>query len=126
MIGCQAGLSSPLAPSLVAPAALPQAALHTAAAWGSVATARTMAASQSSAFPCALGPFGPAARSHFVISASGNASLVCGGPISGPPPQEGATTLTDFPCTLPSGTVTVRSRFVLAPSGEATLTCQSR
>lgn len=83
-----------------------------------------MAASQSSGFFCALGPFGVAEQSHSVISASGNESMVCNGMASAPAPEQ-ALILNDFPCVLLSGAVTTDSHFVFTPSGHATLSCTS-
>jgi len=126
LTACERAPSSPLAPTALDIASnAAQFHLDPLDTWGAAATNRTMAASQSSGFFCALGPFGVAEQSHHVVSASGNESLVCSGMATAPAPEQ-ALILKDFPCMLPSGRVTTDSHFVFTPSGHATLNCQSK
>jgi hypothetical protein len=85
-------------------------------------------ADQESGFPCGLGPFGVADRSHATQSSSGNQTLVCQGQAA---PTfvlpDTAEILEGFRCALHfDGTITTLSKLVFTPSGHLALTCHGQ
>jgi hypothetical protein len=127
LAACGQAPSSPLAPTAAVMGA-GAAQSEPGERWGAVGSYRLLGASETSGFPCALGPFGVTEESHFITSPSGHQTLVCTGSTAVPAPRQ-ATILTGFPCLLPPSepvTVTTDSRLVFTPSGQVTLTCHAK
>lgn len=98
--------------------------------WGARSQGSKTSAANDSGFVCALGPYGPAEKSHATKSASGNETVVCTGKTEAAP--EKAQHIEGFPCLLHFGDgnpatpdFTSDSRAVVTPSGHVTLVCKS-
>lgn len=126
LAACGHAPSTPLAPTAVLGAGAAQLETGAEVRWGAESSGRSLVTSESSEFPCLLGPFGVAEQSHYVMSSNGYEAIVCTtGPTDAVAPNR-AEIQTGFNCVLPSGTVTTDSRLVITPSGHVTLTCQAK